>query len=268
MAGESCSDGLKISSPKVTIIIPAYKEGEYIQPALRGVAEAFRLAGVQFEIIVVLDLVPSDDTNSHVKKVCRTYDEIRIVERIGRRGVGDAIVTGIEHARGEIVIPVMGDQSEDPADIVKLASEAENYDVVFTNRFKRGRPAGYPVLKFVANRCCNVAAMLLFGIAFSDTTNAFKAYKRVLLDRIPLTSKGFEIFLEMPIKAMTLASRVDEIEVSHTVRRKKAAKLSVTKDGYNYIRVLLSLLRHEHKMKGAFRVKDGKTPGSYPKWPN
>ncbi len=69
--------------------------------------------------------------------------------------------------------------------------------------------------------------------AFSDTTNSFKAYRRVLLDRIHLTSKGFEIFLEMHIKAMMLASRVDEIDVSRPVRKKKQPKLSVTKDGYS-----------------------------------
>lgn len=232
----------KIETPIVSVVVPAYKEEEYVEATLRGIVRTLRAAGLTSEIIVVLDLVPGDRTASHVGKVARTYSEIRVLERQGKRGVGDAVRTGIKEARGEIVVIAMGDQSEDPSDIVRLVNKAKDCDVVFANRFKHGKPLGYPVLKYVVNRCCNLAAMLLFRIPYSDTTNAFKAYRKALLDRIDLFSDGFEIFLEMPVKVMMFATQTDEIEVRHTVRRKEAPKLSILRDGYRYVGIMVSLL--------------------------
>lgn len=161
-----------------------------------------------------------------------------------KRGVGDAVRTGIEMARGEVLVVAMGDQSEDPDEIVTLAKSCIDYDIVFTNRFKHGRPHDYPFIKYAANRACNYAVKWFAGIPYTDTTNAFKAYKLETLKRIRLTSEGFEIFLEIPLKIMQCHEiRSREIEASHAVRKKKAAKLSVTKDGYRYLRVLLTLIR-------------------------
>ena len=232
----------------VSVVVPAYREGEYIKATLEGIAEAFRAAHLLSEIVVVLDSVQGDETASHVRDVSERYREIRVIERRGKRGVGDAVTTGIQQARGWIVVIAMGDQSEHPSDVVRLARTAAYCDVVFTKRFKHGRPPGYPVLKYVANRCCNYAAMALFRMPYSDTTNAFKAYKKDVLDRLIFSSKGFEIFLEMPIKAMMISRRTEEIEVDHVVKTKKAPKLSISRDAQRYICVLLSLIRSSRRI--------------------
>jgi len=232
----------KAETLKLSVVIPAYKEEEYVETTLCGIDETLRSIQLPSEIIVVLDVVPGDQTATCARKIAETRARIRVLERQGRRGVGDAVRAGIRAARGEIVIIAMGDQSEDPSDIARLISRAREHDVVFTNRFRHGRPSGYPVLKYITNRICNSAVVLLFHIPYTDTTNAFKAYKKTLLDRLDLTSKGFEIFLEMPVKATVLARSTDEIEVHHTVRKKEAPKLSIFKDGHKYARVLFSLL--------------------------
>ena len=232
--------------PAVSVVVPAYREAEHIARTLQDIVETLHAAHVTSEIVVVVDLIPGDETASQIRKVSQSYSEIRVIEREGRRGVGDAIRTGIKRATGNIVIPVMGDQSESPSDVVRLAKTAQDCDIVFTDRFRRGRPPGYPVMKYIANRCCNFAARLLLRIPYRDTTNAFKAYRRMLLNRVDLSSKGFEIFLEMPLKAMMVPGvRVEEIEVSHTVKRKKAPKLSIAKDGYRYAELLLKLCRRK-----------------------
>jgi glycosyltransferase involved in cell wall biosynthesis len=228
--------------PFVSVLIPAYREEEHIQATLKGIAEGFRAANLNCEIVVVVDIVPGDNTVSLVRKVAQAYHEVVLVDRPGRRGVGDAIRTGISKASGRVLIVVMGDQSEHPTDVVKLARRADHCDIVFTNRFKNGRPPGYPVLKYAANRCCNFAAMLLFHTHYSDSTNAFKAYRKEIVDQLELVSTGFEIFLELPIKALRLTDKTCEIVVSHTVKRDKTAKLSIIRDGYRYVRVLISLL--------------------------
>jgi dolichol-phosphate mannosyltransferase len=226
------------------VVVPAYKEEEYVEQTLRGIKRACDDSNISAEIIVVVDVVPRDNTLDYVRRVSEGNPEIRVHERIGRRGVGDAVRTGIRIARGEILVVVMGDQSEDPNEIVRLVKSCKDYDVVFTNRFRHGTPPGYPFVKYLANRTCNYAVKWLTEIPYSDTTNAFKAYKLETLKRVQLTSDGFEIFLEIPLKIMQRDGiRSREIEASHAVRKKKTPKLSVTKDGCRYLRVLLTLLR-------------------------
>jgi dolichol-phosphate mannosyltransferase len=230
------------------VVIPAYKEEEYIEQTLQEIKRACDDSNISSEIIVVVDVVPGDKTGEYVRRVSEGNPEFRVQERLGRRGVGDAVRTGIAMARGEVLVVAMGDQSEDPNEIVRLAKSCLEYDIVFTNRFRHGRPRGYPFVKYLANRACNYAVKWFAGIAFSDTTNAFKAYKVETLKRVQLTSNGFEIFLEIPLKVMRCERiRTREIEASHVVRKKKAPKLSVTKDGYRYVRVLLTSLRSQPK---------------------
>jgi glycosyltransferase involved in cell wall biosynthesis len=129
----------------VTVVVPAYREEEHVEATLRGVAENLRAAELTSEIIVVLDLVPGDRTASHVRKVAETYSEICVLERKGRRGVGEAVRAGIKESRGEVVIITIADQSENPSDVVRLVNAAKDYDLVFTNGFKHGR-LGRPLL--------------------------------------------------------------------------------------------------------------------------
>jgi len=227
----------------LTVVVPAYKEEEYIEQTLQTIAATCSDAKISFEIIVVVDLVPEDKTTEYVHNAACDRPEIRVIERQGRRGVGDAIKTGIKIAKGNILIIAMGDQSEDPADIIALAKNCLDCDVVFTNRFKHGRPHGYPFGKYVANRSCNYVVKWLSNIPYTDTTNAFKAYKVEKLKEMDFASNGFEIFLEIPLKVMKLSNiRSKEIEVTHSVREKKSPKLSVTRDAYGYIRALFSSL--------------------------
>jgi glycosyltransferase involved in cell wall biosynthesis len=246
---------VRTERPVVSVLVPAYKEEEHIEATLRGIALALRAVGVASQILVVVDAVQGDGTLSQVRKIAEEYHEVRVIAREGRKGVGDAIVTGIRAASGALVIPVMGDQSEAPSDIVRLVQVGMKHDIVFTNRFKHGRPLGYPVLKYIANRYCNLAVKSLFRIPYCDTTNAFKSYNKKILDRIELSSKGFEVFLEIPLKAMTLPNlSTTEIDVTHSVRQKKAPKLSVLSDGYKYVWLML-LMRKLKSGKKRLRPK-------------
>jgi len=237
------SEGEGRGKPLLSVVVPAYKEEEYIEKTLLGIKRACDDSNISAEIIVVVDLVSGDKTVEYVRRASENHPEIRVYERFGKRGVGDAVRTGIGMARGEILVVAMGDQSEDPDEIVRLAQSCLNYDIVFTNRFRHGRPHGYPFVKYLANRTCNYAVKWLVKIPYSDTTNAFKAYKLETLKRVQLASDGFEIFLEIPLKVMRCDEiRSREIEASHAVRKKRSPKLSVTKDGYRYLRLLLTSL--------------------------
>lgn len=196
-----------------------------------------------YEVIVILDSVPGDQTGFIVHQLCERFSEIRLIERFGKRGVGDAVRAGIRLARGNIFVPIMGDHSESSLDLVKLINAiAQGYDVAIGDRFEHGRPPGYPALKYIANRCYNYLVKLLFHMPSSDTTNAFKAYRTELVKHLTLSSRGFEIFVEIPIKVLRNANlKIVNIQVQHTVRKKREAKLSLFKDGPRYMKMILLL---------------------------
>jgi dolichol-phosphate mannosyltransferase len=227
----------------VSVIVPAYREGAYIGRTLTGIVECFRRSRINLELVAVVDYEKGDSTLHEIREVARRYKELVLIKREGRRGVGTAVRDGIKRSRGDYVIIVMGDQSENPRDVIRVARVAEKCDIVFTNRFRHGKPDQYPAVKYVANRLCNIMAMVLFGIEFSDITNAFKAYRRTVLDRVNLHSNGFEVFLEAPVAAIMVSRRAREVDVGHVVRKGKLPKLSVARDGPRYVRTMISLLR-------------------------
>jgi glycosyltransferase involved in cell wall biosynthesis len=238
----------KLPSKKIiSIVVPAYREGEHIEGALSGIVAELRGAGLTFEVIVVLDSVPGDATGPIVRRLCERLSEIRLIERCGRRGVGDAIRTAITAANGEVFVPVMGDRSESTPDLVKLINAVMNgYDMAVGERFGYGKPPGYPMMKYIANRLCNRLIEFLFQLPYSDVTNAFKAYRLELLKKLDLSSRSFEIFAEIPIKLSLRwpRAKIAKIPVQHFVRKKREAKLSLLKDGPRYIKVVLSSFLH------------------------
>jgi len=227
----------------VSVIIPAYKEEEYIGDTLVDVITKLRRTQFHFEVIVILDSVPGDRTGLIVHQLCERFSEIRLIERSGKRGVGDAVRAGIRLAKGDIFVPIMGDRSENPLDLVKLINAiSQGHDVAIGNRFEHGRPSGYPVPKYITNRCYNYLVKLLFHTPSSDMTNAFKAYRTELVKHLTLSSTGFEIFVEIPIKVLRNANlKIVNIQVQHTVRKKREAKLSLFKDGPRYMKMILLL---------------------------
>lgn len=232
----------------VSIIVPAYKEEEYIADTLTDVIARLRETQFQFEVLAILDSVPSDRTGFIIHELCGRFTELRLIERPGKHGVGDAIRTGIKMGKGSIFVFIMGDHSESSLDMVKLVNAvAQGYDVSIGDRFKYGKPRGYPLLKYIANRCCNYLIKLLFRIPSSDITNAFKAYNAKILSQLKLSSKGFEIFAEMPLKVFLRASdvKIIDIPVQHFVRKKRVTKLSLLKEGPRYIKIVFSLLIHD-----------------------
>jgi glycosyltransferase involved in cell wall biosynthesis len=246
--------------PFVSVIIPAYKEEEHIAQTITEIIVRLRQNRLNFEVLVVLDSVPGDRTGLIIQELCGKFAELRLIERLGKRGVGDAVRTGIRAAKGSIFVPVMGDHSEGSDDLVKLVNAvAQGYDMAIGDRFKNGKPCDYPFLKYVANRCCNFLIKLMFSVPSSDMTNAFKAYSAPVLKQLDISSKGFEVFVELPLKVFFAVPNVNiaNISVQHFVRKKSEAKLSLLKEGPRYIRVISSLFVHGRMKRTYLNLGDG-----------
>ena len=136
---------------------------------------------------------------------------------------------------------VMGDSSEDPDDLIKMYTKInDGYDMVFANRFsKNSKFEDYPSNKLFANRLCNNTIRVLFGINSKDITNAVKAYRTSFLKQINITSKGFEIFVELPLKSYLLgAKNFAEIPANHFAGDPSLSKFNLGKEGPRYFKMV------------------------------
>ncbi len=170
---------------RFSVVIPAHDEAESIEATLIGVAETLSAHEIPFEVVVVDD-ASADATAQVVGRVAEHWPQIRCVRSENPPGFGYAVRYGLDVCTGDAVAIVMADASDDPADLVKYYRLLmAGYDCAFGSRFVRGGQAvGYPRLKLVVNRLVNLLIQVLFGHGYNDTTNAFKAYRREVIDAV------------------------------------------------------------------------------------
>lgn len=228
----------------VSIITPAYKEENFIENTITGLLDSFRSKDLKFEIITVIDSVPEDNTLQIVEDLVKNNNEIVIIKRKGKHGVANAIKAGIQKAVNETIMIVLADNSEKSDDLLRIAIKMnEGYDMVFGNRFlKEAKIEGYTFKKLIANRLCNFAIRVLFGIKSNDITNATKIYKTKALKSMDITSTGFDIFVELPVKSYINGYRnFAEIPLNHFARDESLSNLNLSKEGPRYFKMVLKL---------------------------
>jgi dolichol-phosphate mannosyltransferase len=155
--------------------------------------------------LLVVDDHSRDDTSSVATVALPASAGLRIVSSERAPGFGNAVRAGIAEARGRVVAIVMADGCDDPEDVARcIAMCLDGSGAVFGSRFvARGRCDGYPRLKRVLNRAGNRMLQLLFRTRHDDLTNAFKVYSRATLEGcLPLRSQGFELSLELALRAL------------------------------------------------------------------
>ena len=101
----------------VSIIVPAYKEEDFIKNALENLLEVFRNSNRHFEIIVVVDEAPNDKTLDIVLAVGKLAKEIIVFSRKGKQGIGSAIREGIKNSSKSSILIATAEISEDPLEI-------------------------------------------------------------------------------------------------------------------------------------------------------
>ena len=227
-----------------SIVIPAHNEEGCIAETCRTVAARLKEAGIpRFELVVVND-GSTDRTPEILSSLEREIPEVRRVDNNGPHGFGYAVRTGLAHYRGDAVAIVMGDLSDSPDDIVAYYRELQKgAECVFGSRFiKGGRVIDYPKHKYLLNRLANLFIRLLFRHGTNDTTNAFKAYRREVIDGIqPLISPHFNLTVEMPLKAVVRGFTYVKIPISWTNRTTGVSKLKIREMGSRYLYIVLNI---------------------------
>jgi dolichol-phosphate mannosyltransferase len=243
---------------KLSVVIPAHNEAASIVTTIQNVAVALDGEGIDYEIIVIDD-ASTDGTAEAVDQAVAENDRVRCFQSHNRRGFGLAVRAGLDRFTGDAVAIVMGDGSDDANDLVRYHRLLEEgYDCAFGSRFMAGSVVrNYPKLKLVINRLANFGVRILFGHGYNDTTNAFKAYRREVVQTVqPLLSNHFNLTVELPLKAIVRGHSYAVIPISWTNRTAGTSKLSMKEMGSRYAFIVLYVFLERHLSRGDYFRRD------------
>ena len=181
---------------------------------------------------------------------------LHCVQNLGPHGFGRAIVRGLDAMTGDAAVIFMADESDDPRDVVRYWEKLnEGYDCVFGSRFmKGGGTIDYPPIKLFMNRLANAFVRFLFRHGLNDTTNAFKAYRKEVIDGIrPILSPHFNITVELPLKAIVRGYNFAVIPISWRNRRHGVAKLKIREMGSRYLFIVLYVWLEKYFSRGDYQ---------------
>jgi dolichol-phosphate mannosyltransferase len=241
----------------LSIIIPAKDEEGCIRSTIMQLHEELCLHNIPHEIIVVDD-GSTDDTWTILKDIAQNLPQLKPIQNTGRNGFGRAIIHGLDQMSGDACVIMMADESDDCRDVVRYWKELnDGYDCVFGSRFiKGGKAVDYPYVKLVLNRLANTLLKLLFKIRLNDTTNAFKAYRRVVIDGCrPLISPHFNLTVEIPLKAIVRGYSWTVIPITWRNRRTGETKLKIKEMGSRYLFICLYIWLEKYFSCGDYRKK-------------
>lgn len=218
----------------LSIVVPAHNEEENLAKLVGEIDSV--LNGEDYELIVVNDN-STDDSRKVLDDLTDKYPRLKAIHRTPPQGVGHTLRTGFAVARGEIVVTMDADLSHDPADIPRLINKLnEGYDIVLGSRYMEGGEIENTLARKIISKGFSVFTKIL-GLRVKDATTGFRAHKRRVLEALNLSSVGFEIHIEIPMKAGKKGYFVAEIPIIYHERYAGESKLNYAKEGPRYVKV-------------------------------
>jgi glycosyltransferase involved in cell wall biosynthesis len=206
-----------------SVILPAYNEVESVGPLYEATVRALEPLGTSFEIIFVDD-GSSDGTFARCVALAAADRRVRVIKLRRNYGQTPAMVAGIDHARGAILVTMDADLQNDPADIPLLVERIEaGYDLVVGWRHQRQD-------RFLSRKFPSVVANWLIarvtGVDIKDSGCSLKAYRADLIKNVPLYS---EMHRFIPAMTSMAGARIDQIKVRHHARRFGVSKYGLSR---------------------------------------
>lgn len=222
---------------KTTLIMPALNEVESIEGTLAQIPKEI------IDEILVVDGYSDDGTVELVKKLGHSviFQEKKKSKGWGANGFGSAIWTGIKHAKGDTIIVMNADGSQDPKDIPNLLKKIdEGYDLVLASRYLPGAGSDDDTpLHYFGNKMFTFLCNLLYKIGISDSLYFFLAAKKGIFEKFKLESTDEGCCVELPIKAHRAGFKIAEIPSFERKRTAGKAKLNALVNG---LQILLKIL--------------------------
>lgn len=218
---------------KLVILIPAYNEGRVIREVINSLPTS--LPNIDSVQTVVINDGSHDETGQEAK----TANTLVLRHRINR-GVGVATATGLKAAgrlKADIAVTMDADGQHDPAELPRLIEPIlqGTADIVVGTRLTD--PKGMPAIRRIGNKLMNGILRVFWGIRTTDSQSGYRAYGRSALERLHVSTGGFEVCTEILYVAKQDGLRVSEVPITTIY-----TDYSKTK-GQNPITALLTFIR-------------------------
>jgi dolichol-phosphate mannosyltransferase len=241
-----------------SVVIPARDEEESLPSTLQEIFDTFTAEGIPHEIVVV-DYGSHDRTWAVLQELAKKFPTLAPTQNAsGSHGFGRAIEWGFDRSRGDAVVIMMADASDSAADAVKYWRLLnEGHDCAFGSRFvEGGEVIDYPWVKLMVNRLANFLVRVGFNIPLNDTTNAFKAYRRTVIDGCrPFLAAHFNLTVELPLKAIVRGYSFAITPISWRNRKFGVAKLKIKEMGSRYFFICAYVWLEKYFSRGDYRRK-------------
>jgi dolichol-phosphate mannosyltransferase len=241
----------------LSVVIPARDEEESLPTTIADIVTTFTAENVPHEIVVVDD-GSRDRTWAVLQELKAKYPTLAPRQNHGAHGFGRAVACGLEHAIGDAIVIMMADASDAPSDAVKYWRLLnEGYDCVFGSRFMPGGEViDYPRVKLLVNRVANALVRTGFNIPLNDTTNAFKAYRRTVIEGCrPFLAPHFNLTVEIPLKAIVRGYSYTITPISWRNRKYGVAKLKIKEMGSRYFFICAYVWLEKYFSRGDYRKR-------------
>jgi len=194
--------------------MPAYNEEANIEPQVLDVIKALRPLADDFEVIVVND-GSRDRTGAIVSELATAHPQVRLVQHPSNQGYGAALYSGFISATKELVFLTDSDRQFDLDDLRRLLPLLERADIVAGYR----APRRDPFMRVLNGIGWSTLVTLFFGYTARDIDCAFKLFRREILEKIHVQSRGATFSAEFLVRAKRAGFRIVELDVKHRPRR-------------------------------------------------
>ena len=229
---------------KLSIIIPAYNEGQTIHFILNKVKNVLLIENIQKEIIIVNDCSTDSTEQEIINYILSNQDlDIKYFAHEINQGKGAALHTGISKASGEFLIIQDADLEYDPEEFnILLKPVIDGFaDIVYGSRFMGGKP--HRILFFwhtIGNKFLTMLSNMLTNLNLTDMETCYKLFRTEILKKIELKEKKFGFEPEVTVKISKVAAiRIYEVGISYYGRTYQEGKKIGWKDGFRAIYCLI-----------------------------
>jgi len=215
-------------SEKYLVIIPTYNEIENIDKIIREI----KTIDKEMHVLVVDDNSP-DGTAQSVEQLKKEVNDLYLIQREGKLGLGTAYVAGFKFALQngyDYVFEMDADYSHDPKEIPRFVRAIQDADVVIGSRYIKGvNVVNWPLSRLLLSYFANLYTRIITGLPICDSTAGYKCLRRKVLESINLDdirSGGYSFQIEMNFKAWKRGFRIKEIPIIFIDRALGRSKMS------------------------------------------
>lgn len=195
--------------------------------------------------IVVIEHCSTDRTYFTLQELQHTYSNLKICQITDRSiGLGDAFKIGFNHCRGVFILTMDGDRSHPPFFLPEFIRQFRSgHDVVIGGRYMRKQQPFNFQSRYYISKLFNLPPRIFINSQISDYTTGFRGFRRALLKRFPLKSKGFNLHIEINMKLVQTAHNPLEIPIQYIKRKHGESKLKYSKVFWGYLYAMLTSIR-------------------------